>query len=495
MNKKHNVITILTICFSFIFLPFMFTAESDLTPEDMLKSDLVNILQQEELDHALPAIHVRSAKSGETIFSYNSETSMVPASGQKLLIGAAALDTLGPNYTFKTGLYYDGNKSEEVLHGDLYLKGTGDPTRLSDDYEQFAKELAEDGIKVIKGDLVADDTFFDDMRLSLDMSWFNQPRHTAAQVSALTISPNDNYDTGSVILKVLPGENKGDDAAVTIFPETDYLTLFNDVTTSKETSTQAIEWGREHGNNRIFIKGNIPKSGDGWRELVTVWEPTNLVQHLFHDALKKHGIQLQGKLKLGETPENSKLIVEQESIPLEELFVPFMKLSNNGIAEILTKTMGQEVHGEGSWEAGLNVVEAYLTTAGLNTEAIQLRDGSGMSHLNKIPVEDMTKLLQYVQQETWYDTYRESLPLAGDEDRLTGGTLGSRMRGTVAEGNVQAKTGTITSKTSLSGYVTTQDEEELIFSIMINNYIGSHPKHIEDEIAVRLATFSKETNH
>jgi D-alanyl-D-alanine carboxypeptidase/D-alanyl-D-alanine-endopeptidase (penicillin-binding protein 4) len=138
-------------------------------------------------------------------------------------------------------------------------------------------------------------------------------------------------------------------------------------------------------------------------------------------------------LKLGETPENSKLIVEQESIPLEELFVPFMKLSNNGIAEILTKTMGQEVHGEGSWEAGLNVVEAYLTTAGLNTEAIQLRDGSGMSHLNKIPVEDMTKLLQYVQQETWYDTYRESLPLAGDEDRLTGGTLGGRMRGTDAK--------------------------------------------------------------
>jgi D-alanyl-D-alanine carboxypeptidase/D-alanyl-D-alanine-endopeptidase (penicillin-binding protein 4) len=165
-----------------------------------------------------------------------------------------------------------------------------DPTRLSDDYEKFAKELAEDGIKVIKGDLVADDTFFDDMRLSLDMSWFNQPRHTAAQVSALTISPDEDYDTGSVILKVLPGENKGDNASVTVFPETDYLTLINDVTTSKETSTQAIEWGRKHGNNRIFIKGNIPKNGNGWRNLVAVWEPTNLVQHLFHDALKKHGI-------------------------------------------------------------------------------------------------------------------------------------------------------------------------------------------------------------
>jgi D-alanyl-D-alanine carboxypeptidase/D-alanyl-D-alanine-endopeptidase (penicillin-binding protein 4) len=98
----------------------MSTAESDLTPEDMLRSDLLSILQQEELDHALPAIHVRSAKSGEAIFSYNSETSMVPASGQKLLIGAAALDTLGPDYTFKTGLYYNGNKSGEVLHGGPY---------------------------------------------------------------------------------------------------------------------------------------------------------------------------------------------------------------------------------------------------------------------------------------------------------------------------------------------------------------------------------------
>nr|WP_233254277.1 D-alanyl-D-alanine carboxypeptidase/D-alanyl-D-alanine-endopeptidase [Salipaludibacillus keqinensis] len=466
-------------------------ADSDLTAEQQLRADLLDILQNEDLDHALPAVHVQSAESDEELFSYNSDISVVPASGQKMLIGAAALDTLGPDYTYTTGVYSDGSHTGKVLHSDLYLKGTGDTTMLPEDFDDLAAQVADQGIKVVQGDLVADDSFFDDMRLSLDLSWFNQRRSTGAQVSALTVSPDEGYDAGTVIVEVFPSETAGEDTTVSVYPETDYITVLNDVETIEAGGPRTVDWGREHGNNNIFVDGTIPTDGARWRNWIAIWEPTELAQDLFHQALERHGVKVQGELTLGETPEGANELALKESMPLEELFDHMMKPSNNGIAESLTKTMGQEVHGEGSWNAGLDVVEDYLQGAGLNTETIQLRDGSGMSHLNKIPTEEMTALLQSVQQEDWYEIYYNSLPVAGNVDSMTGGTLRNRMQGTAAEGNVQAKTGTVTSKTSLSGYVTSQDNEELIFSIIINNYIGSHPKFIEDEIAIALAEFSR----
>ncbi|MGJ9381579.1 D-alanyl-D-alanine carboxypeptidase/D-alanyl-D-alanine endopeptidase [Salipaludibacillus sp. CF4.18] len=465
--------------------------DSNLSAEQQLNIDLLAIVQSEELDSALPAVHVQSSETEDVLFAYHEKTSVVPASGQKLLTGAAALDTLGRDYTFTTGVYTDGKQIGEVLKGNLFLKGKGDPTMLPKDYEKLAEEIAECGIKVIQGDLIADDTFFDDMRLSLDMSWCNQRSVTAAQVSALTLSPDKNYNAGSVIVEVIPGGHVGDKTEAMVFPDTDYITVLNEVETVKKDESRNIDWGREHGNNDIFLKGVIPSDGETWRNGVAIWEPTELVRTLFHEALEYNGVEVKGNSGQGETPEDARELAVRKSMTLEEMFDSFMKLSNNSIAEVLTKTMGQEVKGEGSWDAGLEVIEEYLLDAGLNTDVIQLRDGSGMSHLNKIPVNEMTQLLQHVKKEEWFDIYYQSLPIAAADGRMVGGTLENRMEGSEAAGKVHAKTGTITSKTSLSGYVTTKDDEELIFSIIINNFIGDAPKEVEDKIVVRLSEFSR----
>lgn len=256
--------------------------------------------------------------------------------------------------------------------------------------------------------------------------------------------------------------------------------------------SRSFEWGREHGTNEIFFEGTLPVDANRITSYVAVWEPTEMVQHLFHEALEEQGIQIHGNLVLGETPDEAEPIQTKQSMPLEEMMYPFMKLSQNNHSEHLTKTLGQVVHGEGSWDAGLDVVEDFLASQGVDTDTVQLRDGSGMSHLNKIPTKEMTQLLYAVQDEAWFDLFYDSLPIAGQDDHMVGGTLRTRMVGTEAEGNAHAKTGTITSKTSLSGYVTTQDGEELTFSIILNNHIGSHPTHIEDAIVVRLAEFSSE---
>jgi serine-type D-Ala-D-Ala carboxypeptidase/endopeptidase (penicillin-binding protein 4) len=179
-------------------------------------------------------------------------------------------------------------------------------------------------------------------------------------------------------------------------------------------------------------------------------------------------------------------------MPLEDLFIPFMKLSNNGHAEALIKTMGREVRGEGSWSAGLNVAEDYLAGHGIDTNRLRLADGSGLSRFNLIAPQEISDLLIAVQDEPWFDTWHNALPIAGIGERMVGGTLRNRMRDTAAEGNAHAKTGTMTSASALSGYVTTADGERVVFSIMMNYHLSAAPTDLQDQIVVALAKYSRE---
>ncbi|MDY0394682.1 D-alanyl-D-alanine carboxypeptidase/D-alanyl-D-alanine-endopeptidase [Virgibacillus halophilus] len=182
-----------------------------------------------------------------------------------------------------------------------------------------------------------------------------------------------------------------------------------------------------------------------------------------------------------------KKLTDKRSMPLADLYIPFMKLSNNGHAEVLIKEMGKVVRHDGSWDAGLDVLQDKLQEFGLNTDTIMLRDGSGMSHKDMIPASELTKLLYVIQDQKWFPAFEKALPVAGESDRLVGGTLRNRMTGDATKGNVKAKTGSITGVSTLSGYVTSKDGEKLTFSILTNNYIDGPITPIEDQIATVLA--------
>src|SRR5690625_1837064 len=172
---------------------------------------------------------------------------------------------------------------------------------------------------------------------------------------------------------------------------------------------------------------------------------------------------------------------------LAELLILFMKLSNNGQGEQLNREKKKVVYDEGSWDNGLQVIEEVVAKLGVDPETILLRDGSGMSHKNMIPANEITELLYQVQQQSWYPIFENSLPIAGEEDRLVGGTLRHRMTDPQWNGNIKAKTGRLTGVSTLSGYVTAKSGEELIFSILINNYLGNDVTFIEDAIVSLLA--------
>ncbi|MCP3032570.1 D-alanyl-D-alanine carboxypeptidase/D-alanyl-D-alanine-endopeptidase [Halobacillus sp. A1] len=493
IKSKQMAFLILAVFLTLTLTQAMEGAQVKATSEDSsLEHQIDEILNDQRLDGALAGVSVRSAETGTLIYDNVGDVRLKPASNMKLFTGAAALETLGPDYTFTTSVLTDGSIKGKKLHGDLYLKGEGDPTLMEEDLEAFARAVKKAGIREVKGDLLADDSRYDDVRLSEDISWNDESNYTAAPISALTLSPNEDYDAGTVIVDAYPAGAEGGEAEVRVIPDNGYVEIVNKTETVASDQPKEISIERTHGTNQIVVEGEIPLEGTRSRSWIAVSDPAGLALDVFHKALVNEGIKVTGdKREDGKISEAADSLVSKESMPLEELFVPFMKLSNNGHAEVLIKEMGKVVHDEGSWDKGLEVVENFLHDNDVNADTMRLRDGSGMSHVNMIPANEISRLLYQVQDKEWFPAYLNSLPAAGNSDRFIGGTLRNRMNHTAAEANVQAKTGSLTGVNSLSGYVTTEEGEELIFSIVLNHYIGG-VQSIVDEIAVTLAEYNTE---
>lgn len=483
MLKRWNLIIFI------IFIAALLPQTHPVLADDNLTQQLNQLLNEEpHLQGAIAGVSIRSATTGEVIYDHLGDVRLRPASNMKLLTAAAALAVLGEDYTFITEVLANGEVKKKTLQGSLYLKGKGDPTLLKEDFDKMASELKKLGIKKITGNLIGDDTWYDDVRYSVDLPWSDEQTYYGAQISALTASPTKDYDSGSILLEVKPGTDKGDKVDVTVTPNTDFVKIINQTETVTEDGKKKLTFEREHAKNTITITGTLPVKSKPEKEWIGVWEPTRYALALFKQSLTEQGIQVLGKIKTGPTPDNARNLHTHNSIKLSELLVPFMKLSNNGHAETLVKEMGKVVKGEGSWEKGLEVMEAELPKFGINTKTLVLRDGSGISHINLVPASQLSQLLYTVQQQKWFPAFLHSLPVAGESEKMAGGTLRNRMKGPDVKGKVIAKTGTISTVSTISGYVTTKSGQILIFSIMLNNLLDdAKGKKIEDKLVTIIA--------
>jgi serine-type D-Ala-D-Ala carboxypeptidase/endopeptidase (penicillin-binding protein 4) len=450
-----------------------------------LTADLDALLASPGMDGASVGLVVRTV-DGETVYSRGADGRRQPASNEKLFTSAAALDILGPDYRFQTTVNTTGRRHGPVQDGDLFLKGNGDPTTLAADYDTLARKVADSGVRVVKGKLVADDTWFDDVRYGVSWAWDDEPYSYNAQVSALTAAPDTDYDAGSIIVKVAPGPNGK--AVVTTEPPTDYVTIANTAVTGAAGSANTINVDRVHGANTFTVTGSIPAGGATTNEYMAVWEPTSYAASLFRAALGRHGVRVLGQTTRGATPAGATVVATRQSMPLRELLVPFLKLSNNLHAEILVKAMGRATAGKGTWDAGLAAIGRNLSSYGIDSTRLSLRDGSGLSRMDQVSPDQLATLLGVARSKPWFQDWYRALPIAGEADRMVGGTLRNRMRGTPAGGNVHAKTGSLTAVSGLSGYVTTADGQQWVFSMVTNNSLGVNVKALEDSVAIRLAS-------
>ncbi|WP_277584253.1 D-alanyl-D-alanine carboxypeptidase/D-alanyl-D-alanine endopeptidase [Psychrobacillus antarcticus] len=482
MNKKW-----MTVVTAWMLVLGMFSFQNVAQAEELVDktlSDSITSIVEEKLAGAEVSITVRERFSGAIIYDYKGLTTVKPASNMKLLTTAAALDVLGKDYRFNTSLYTSGKLSNGILKGDVYLKGQGDPTLSVEDLQQFAEELKAQGIQKVDGRIVGDDKWFDDDLLTPGIWVGDESYYYAAPISALTTSPNTDYDSGTIIVEAI-GTVVGDLPSIKVTPHIGDLQIVNEAQTVEAGKTNTVTIERLYETNKIVITGNLPVDKNK-REWVTVKHPTTHTLTMFQAVLAEAGIEYsKEKVFTAATPNSAQLVAMKQSMTLEQLLIPYMKLSNNGIADILVKTIGKVKNNHGSTKAGLKAIREYGESINLNMTDWQFEDGSGMSHENRVSSLLVSELLYQVQGEDWFTTYFTSLPVAANPDRLVGGTLRNRLKDPLTAGKVYAKTGSLTGVSTLSGYLEASSGQSYIFSVLVQNKSGA--SSAIDEIVKEIA--------
>lgn len=454
---------------------------------DLLKS-LDRVLSDSRTARAHTGAMVLDATTGESLYSSYGTTAVMPASNTKIVTAAAAMHTLTPGFRFKTKVIRRGSVVNHTLRGRIYLKGYGDPTTQQRDYAALAAAVQRAGITRVSGSLIVDSSWFDHQRYNPGWRTSYADDYYAAETSALTVSPNDDYDAGTVYVQYTP-RSLGKSAKITTYPAAaeNYVRIDNRTKTSARGSAKTFSASRTYGSNTIIVRGSVPLGRSTGRQLITVDKPELYAGAVFRAELAKRKIVVEGKTKIYPTPSSKRVTIGTDtSMPLSHLLVPFLKLSNNTHAEALTKQMGRAQGRAGNWTDGLAVTIGYLKSLGVSTKGVSLTDGSGVARANRLTPRALAGTLQKVRIEPWYRDFYAALPVAGASERMVGGTLRHRMTKTAAANNAHAKTGSLAGVTALSGYVTGADGRRYVFSL-VSNYSGSTPRPVEDAFVIALA--------
>lgn len=518
---KHFRIPLALLCLAFFFpaFPAVRSQEPAATPEAApppaapaavspqvaeLRGDLQELIGRQSGEWGVMVV---SLDRGDTLFAHNPDRPMAPASTLKLFTTAAMFYYLGPDFRYSTYTLADGDVENGVLQGDLILYGTGDPTiagRLGAGSAAILRELADSvvasGIREVAGDVVGDGSYFDSAWLGTGWSVSNLMAAYSAPVGALSLSEN------VVSMRVRPGPQVGGPAVITTMPPTQGLAVINEVETVAGGGS-SVRF--EHTDRGIRVHGRIGQRHGGVSRSLPVVDPTNYTAAAFRAILEEQGVRVHGAVRTVYEPDQSRVSLagrpaERDaaapprvvgihlSRDLREIAGVTNQISQNLYAEAMLKTVGRVALGEGSAQAGARAIQYFLECeAAVDSTALRILDGSGLSRLNRITPRATVHLLSAMTVNPDWEDFWETLPEAGPRARSAGGLR--RMQGTPAAGNLRAKTGTINSVSGLAGYVRAANGERLAFSILANEVPGSTwgAKRAEDAIGVRLADFSR----
>lgn len=448
-------------------------------------------------------VMVVSLDRGDTLFSAAPDSALAPASNVKLLTSAAALRELGPDYRYRTWVVTDGFVEGPTLRGDLILYGTGDPG-ISDRFhasktavfEGLADQLARRGITTVTGRLVGDASLLPGPLRPPGWEPEDLNDHFAAAVSALSFNEN------VVSLRVEPAPAPGLPPTVHTHPDRAGLTVVNQAVTSAGPGVLLMV--RDEPTDPVVVRGSIRhRSRAQWREL-TVPEPAAFAVSVFRSVLESRGIRVMGEdavvrdpaasavgghpltaPALGHRP-RARVLATHVSPPLSDYLAVVNKRSNNLVSELVFRTVGRVVTGDGSPEASARAVAASLQRLGVDTAALVQTDGSGLDAGNRARAATFVELLARLASTPDWPAFWATLPEAGNRREL------GRMFRTPAAGNLRAKTGTIAGVSALSGVVQSRDGELLAFSILVNDARSTVlAKRVENDIGVRLASFRR----
>ncbi len=458
-----------------------------------LRSSLERVFSDQNFVSAQWGVEIISLDRGDVLYERNSTRLYMPASNNKLLTTTAALIRLGPDYRYTTRVQTDGTISEGLLRGNLIVVGSGDPSNaprfFSGDpfhmFKEWAARLKERGVNSIDGNLIGDDSAFAEQALGTGWEWDDLAYGYAAPVSALQF--NENLAT----IAIEPGSREGDAARLKAAPLEHYLTLSSTVLTGASGSESDIRIERAETGETLLLSGSIPFGSKPVNQTVAVRYPGKYYLEALKHCLLEAGVDVsrcETKVVRGAGRQNATLLWSQTSPTLIEIAKPLLKVSQNLYAETLARTLGLTARGEGSFARGKEVVEETLSRMAVEKGTYVYADGSGLSRLNLVSADILARILKFMYRQKFFPQFYEALPVAGVD-----GTISGRMKGTKAENNVHAKTGSIANVRALSGYLRSADGEMLVFSFLSNNFLvsGRAADFVTDSALEILSNFSR----
>lgn len=412
---------------------------------------------------------------------------MRPASTMKLFTSALAFDRFGPDYQFSTDALRDGPVSSDgTLQGNIIIRGDGDPAlsgRFMDGgpnapMQALAKRVAAAGIKRVTGSVIGDPSAFDDAKVP--DGWLSRYLGAAYAARVSGLSLNENL----VWVAVSPG--RGGSAIVNLEPASTAIPVINAARTVAGSGS-SIRMGK-HADGTIEVRGSVGRNAPTRRYSYVVDDPAVFATGAFRAALQSNGIQVGGGTRLGTTPPNAVKVASLPSPVLARMISAMNRESINHYAELLFRdaARGPKHSEQGSVPHGNHAMHMFFARLGADTTALHNADGSGLSVDDRITARAMVQLLDYAHHASWGPEFHASLPLAGES-----GTQRKRMKGSPAQGNLHAKTGTTNDVISLAGYVTAADGEIISFAFIYNGSDRWTAKATIDIMGETLASFAR----
>jgi len=436
-----------------------------------LPAPIAGEMRENKLPEANASLYVLKVGEATPRLALNAATPRLPASVIKLLTTAAALDALGPTFTFNTEAYANGTLNKGRLSGDLVIKGYGNPELSTKDLWSLLDALRRRGIETVAGDIVLDSSYFsppEEERGDFD------GKPTAAY-NALPQGLSVNEQLTEIGMEVAPDRTirAHTDPPLASVELRNELRLVQAPCLRKHHSPTVTVF-QEDGRDVIRLSGPFAAQCKADQAGLLVLDPQRHAAGAVEALWRDLGGKIEGQVRVGIASPGASLVHEARSRPLGELVRDINKPSNNLMTRTLLLTLGAKRLGApGTPAKGQTAVREWLAEAGLDFPELALDNGSGLSREAAVSAQSLGKLLDYMYHRPTMPEYLASLSVVGVD-----GTMRKRLRGSPVKGHAHIKTGTVRGASGIAGYVLDRNGDRwVVVALMDGKTLNTSSAH------------------